>query len=566
MPVKSLEAITDPKILLKKYWGHNQFRPLQEKIINNVLSKKDSLVIMPTGGGKSLCYQLPSLVFGGVTLVISPLIALMKDQVDALKAKGISATFINSTLSVDEIDEIKGDLLGGKTKLLYIAAERYSSLVFQIFLAKLKIDLIAVDEAHIISEWGHEFRPDYRKLESLRHNFPQTPIVALTATATVLVRSDIIQQLHLNDPGIYTSGFNRPNLTYKVEPKRKSIEKLLKLLRKHRTAIVYCFSRNDTEDMAARLQAQGLKARPYHAGIDDDAKDKTQEMFLRGEINVVVATIAFGMGIDKPDIRLVAHMDFPKSIEGYYQETGRAGRDGNPSECILFYSYGDKKKQDYFIDKTEDIKEKARAKRRLSDIINYCHTKLCRRVFLLNYFGEEYKKESCGNCDNCVDKTIEYFDATIITQKILSAVHRTRQRFGVTHIVDILVGQSNNNVTKYDHDKLSVFGIAKKHSDIELKSIIRDLIIKNLIYVSGDVYPTLSLTKKGADFLRQNKTITLPKNSRKAIARNKSKPYSRNYRRPYKQTKSEYYSTFDDKPKLIKRNRSKANRDEYWWE
>lgn len=392
------------KNALRKYFGYEEFRPLQQEIIERVLDGKDCVVLMPTGGGKSLCFHLPALMLEGIVIVISPLISLMKDQVDALNKKGISAELINSTLSQAEIVNVMNQAKTGKIKILYIAPERLSVPVFENFLHNLKISLIAIDEAHCISEWGHDFRPDYRNLKFLRKKFPKVPIIALTATATSKVREDIVKQLDLDDPKIYISSFNRPNLSYEVLPKKDSLGLILALLKsyKDKSAIIYCFSRNDTENLVNNLNRHGYKSAPYHAGLNTDTRKENQDKFIKDEIQIIVATIAFGMGIDKPDVRLVIHHSLPKSIEGYYQETGRAGRDGLPSRCILLFSYADKFKQDYFIRGITDDAEKKNAQENLSQIVKYGNLYTCRRKFLLQYFNEDYTKFNCGNCDKCV--------------------------------------------------------------------------------------------------------------------------------------------------------------------
>lgn len=392
------------KTILKKHFGYEEFRPLQEEIIGLVLAKRDCVVLMPTGGGKSLCFQLPALMMEGVAVVVSPLISLMKDQVDALRANGIGADFINSTLSQNEISDVMDRAKTGKIKILYVAPERFTVFGFEKFLHSLKISLIAIDEAHCISEWGHDFRPDYRNLKLLRSKFSAIPLIALTATATEKVRDDIIKQLDLKDHKVFISSFNRPNLSYEVLPKKDSLKSILALLENYRneSVIIYCFSRSDTETMVANLNKYGFKAEAYHAGLDANKRKDNQEKFIRDEINIIVATIAFGMGIDKPDVRLVIHHSLPKSIEGYYQETGRAGRDGLPARCVLFFSYADKFKHDYFIRNTADETERKKAQEKLDHVLQYGNLYGCRRKFLLRYFNEKYEQTNCGNCDGCV--------------------------------------------------------------------------------------------------------------------------------------------------------------------
>ena len=393
------------KELLKKYFGYDEFRPLQEEIINNTLKRNDSLVLMPTGGGKSICYQIPALKFEGLTLIISPLISLMKDQVDGLKANGINAEYINSTLNNLELEKIQDKIKRKEVKLLYIAPERLALEEFKIFLSPLKISLIAIDEAHCISEWGHDFRPDYRNLKSLKIFFPETPIIALTATATERVRQDIINQLDLRNPKVFISSFNRKNLNLMVVEKKNAIDKIVKLLKEYKdeSAIIYCFSRKDSENIAEILKNKGFDALPYHAGLDTQTRKNNQELFIKNKVEIIVATIAFGMGINKPNVRLIVHHTFPKTIEGYYQEIGRAGRDGLPSDCILFYSRGDKRKHEFFIDKLNDETAKINAETKLKQVMRYCEDKSCKRKHILRYFGEDFKDLNCGACDSCLN-------------------------------------------------------------------------------------------------------------------------------------------------------------------
>ena len=391
---------------LKKYFGYEEFRPLQEEIITRVLAGDDCVVLMPTGGGKSLCFQLPAIMSDGIAIVISPLISLMKDQVDALKANGVTADFINSTLTQEEVTDIMIKAKTGKLKILYIAPERLSVQGFDNFLNSLSISLIAIDEAHCISEWGHDFRPDYRNLKILRDKFPSIPIIALTATATEKVREDIVRQLNLGRAKVYISSFNRPNLSYEVLPKKDSLKTIVSLLNSYKdeSVIIYCFSRNDTEKLVENLKIYGFKALPYHAGLDAEKRKENQEKFIRDKVNIMVATIAFGMGIDKPDVRLVIHHSLPKSVEGYYQETGRAGRDGLPARCVLLFSYADKFKHDFFIRNMANPEEKKKSEENLEQVLKYGDLNGCRRRFLLRYFNEVCEKKNCGNCDGCMER------------------------------------------------------------------------------------------------------------------------------------------------------------------
>ncbi|HIG93997.1 MAG: ATP-dependent DNA helicase RecQ [archaeon GW2011_AR13] len=393
------------KEVLKRYFGYDEFRYPQEEIIKSVLEKKDVFAILPTGGGKSLCYQIPALKLKGITLVISPLIALMKDQVDNLKSKGIPAEFINSSLAIDELAEIQFRILTGEIKMLYIAPERLALESFRNFLKSANISLIAIDEAHCISEWGHDFRPSYRELKNLRETFPNISIIALTATATPKIQNDICKQLSLIDPKIFISSFDRKNLSFIIIKKRDAFPKLVDLLRKHEegSSIIYCFSRNEVEKISGKLNAKGFNVLAYHAGLNSNIRKFHQEQFIQNKVKIVVATIAFGMGIDKPDVRLVVHYSFPKTMEGYYQEIGRAGRDGLESDCVLFYSKSDLYKHEFFIDKIDDEQMKENAKKKLDVVIGYCNTNKCRRRFLLNYFGEKFLEDNCKGCDNCLN-------------------------------------------------------------------------------------------------------------------------------------------------------------------
>ncbi len=509
-------ADSDLVSALKRRFGHDGFLPHQEDVIRNVLAGSDSLVLMPTGGGKSICYQLPAVLLDGVALVVSPLIALMKDQVDALRSKGVRAAFINSTMTQAEVSRVQVDSYHGRLDILYVAPERLLMPRFSDFLHAVKPSLIAIDEAHCISEWGHDFRPDYRNLQALRDWFPDTPVIALTATATERVRGDILHQLRMPKAQRFVSSFNRPNLTYRVIPKRRSFEKLDAMLKKlgDGSAIVYCFSRKDTEDLASRLSGKGFRALPYHAGLEDSVRRQTQERFISGEIPIIVATIAFGMGVDKPNIRLVVHYDLPKTIEGYFQETGRAGRDRQPSECVLFFSYRDKMKQDYFIDQIESAPEREAAKQRLAKMVEYGAGRTCRRRFLLDYFGEQLAQDNCVACDHCLAKDMPSpvgvaYNGTVTAQKVLSAIIRTGERFGVSYVVDVLRGSRAKRVLDLGHDRLSVHGISRDTSKDELIDIADQLIERGLVARATGEFPTLSVTPDGRKFLSGRETIEL---------------------------------------------------------
>ncbi|MDD3006724.1 MAG: DNA helicase RecQ [Candidatus Pacebacteria bacterium] len=500
------------KTLLKQYFGYDQFRPLQEEIIQNVIEKNDTFVLMPTGGGKSLCYQLPALKFKGITLVVSPLIALMKDQVDALQSCGIRAEFINSSQSAGEIREIYEEVESDEIKILYIAPERFALKIFQSWVKSLPVSLIAIDEAHCISEWGHDFRPEYRNLRHLRKLFPDVPLIALTATATDKVREDIVNQLDLQEAKLFISSFNRENLNLSVVEKKNAFPKLLNILEKYRdeSCIIYCFSRKETEKIAEKLTGNGFKACAYHAGLTKEKRKKAQDRFIKDKVNVIVATIAFGMGIDKPDVRLVVHYTYPKTLEGYYQEIGRAGRDGLPSDCVMFYTYADTRKHEFFINQIYDQDLKSRAEEKLGEMMTYGELTTCRKKYILRYFGENFEKDNCGGCDICLaDRVI--FDATIIAKKIISAVVRTENRFGKGYIAEVLRGKKSQKISANGHDKLSVFGIVEDFSENELGQIINHLV--GLEYLRKDIgkYPTLGITRKGVEFLKGSEILEIPK-------------------------------------------------------
>jgi ATP-dependent DNA helicase RecQ len=505
----------DSEGALKKYFGYDAFRPLQQEIIDDALSNRDVFALLPTGGGKSLCFQLPALLRNGLTIVVSPLIALMKDQVDALRTSGIAATFLNSTLAGSESRERLRGLDRNQFRLLYVAPER---LMMENFLERAlnwNIGQIAIDEAHCISEWGHDFRPEYRELKQLRTHFPDVPIMALTATATERVRDDIIKQLKLDAPRCYVASFNRPNLTYRVVAKSSTYQQVLDFIRvrPNESGIVYCASRKSADALAEKLTKDGIKALPYHAGMESRERTRNQEAFLRDDARVITATIAFGMGINKPNVRFVIHHDLPKNIEGYYQETGRAGRDGLPSECVLLFSVGDVVKQRRFIEEKSESEQRI-AHQQLRTMVAYAETRHCRRATLLRYFGEEFSQSSCNGCDNCLEPR-ETFDGTIPAQKFLSCVHRVQARqgfgFGLNHIVEVLIGGTNDAIKKRGHDQLSTFGIGADLKREQWQRIGRELLRLGLVEAAPGKFATLSVTNAGMMALRQRTPITLTK-------------------------------------------------------
>ena len=530
--------------LLKQYFGFTSFRPLQEEIIRDSLAGKDVFALLPTGGGKSLCFQLPALVRDGLTVVVSPLIALMKDQVDALQAAGVPATFLNSSLAAEASRSRLRALHKGEFRLLYVAPERLMLSGFLSDLQKWNVQLIAVDEAHCISEWGHDFRPEYRQIAELRELFPRVPFMALTATATGRVRADIVTHLKLREPGCYVASFNRPNLTYRVLPKNKPYDQVLDFLRAHPndSGIVYCQSRKSAERVAANLTEDGVPAKPYHAGLTPKDRSEHQELFLRDDVRVICATIAFGMGINKPNVRFVIHYDLPKNIEGYYQETGRAGRDGLPSECILLFSAGDVVKQIQFIDEKPDAQEQKIARKQLQQMVHYAECAACRRRELLAYFGEAFGVSSrssrdglgplgtdaeppegatpnsapanCGACDNCLSPR-ETFNGTLAAQKFLSCVYRIREnaRFGVglNHVIEVLTGADTEKIRKWGHAQLSTYGIGREHSRPEWAAIGRELIRLGHLRQTAEKFSVLELTPEGLAVLKHRKPVTLTK-------------------------------------------------------
>jgi len=507
-------GVPDLLPLLKQYFGFTSFRPLQEQIIRDALAGKDVFALLPTGGGKSLCFQLPAMAREGLTVVVSPLIALMKDQVDGLQASGVPATFLNSSLPAGESRGRLRGLHGGQYRLLYAAPERLMLSGFLSDLQRWKVGLVAIDEAHCISEWGHDFRPEYRQLAGLRPLLPGVPMMALTATATERVRQDIVALLHLREPACYVASFNRPNLAYRVFAKSKPYEQVLQFVsaRPQESGIVYCQARKTAESVAERLNEDGIKARPYHAGLTPAERTEHQELFLRDEARVICATIAFGMGINKPNVRFVLHYDLPKNIEGYYQETGRAGRDGLPSECLLLFSPGDVVKQMGFINEKPDPKEQQIARAQLQQMVHYAECSGCRRSELLAYFGETFEPENCGGCDNCLSPR-QTFDGTVAAQKLLSCVYRVREktRFGVGlhHIVEVLTGADTEKVRRWGHDQLSTYGIGAEHSRSEWGAIGRELIRLGYLGQTSEKFSVIELTPEGLAALKQRRRISL---------------------------------------------------------
>jgi ATP-dependent DNA helicase RecQ len=497
---------------LKYFFGYDTFRPGQKKIIEEALQNQDLLIIMPTGGGKSLCFQLPALLKPGLTIVVSPLIALMQDQVQALQDNGIGAVFLNSSLSGEQVRGREAAILNGQIKLLYVAPERLLGERFLPFLDMVKsqigISAFAIDEAHCVSEWGHDFRPEYRQMKLLRQRYPDIPILALTATATGRVRQDIIEQLMLQQPKIHVASFNRPNLYYEVQPKqRPSYNQLLKQIRSHKgSGIVYCLSRRKVEEISFGLKRDGILALPYHAGMSDQDRASNQTRFIRDDVQVMVATIAFGMGINKPDVRFVIHYDLPRSLENYYQESGRAGRDGEKAYCTLFFGAGDIKIIDYLIDKKKsDEKEQRVARQQLRQVIEYAEGTDCRRTIQLSYFGERLSG-NCGNCDNCrFPKPVE--DWTIEAQKFLSCVARCRERFGMVYIIDVLRGSRKEKIQQNGHHLLSTYGIGKDKSAEAWKMLARSLLHQGLVDETTDGYRVLKLNKLSWEILRSQRNV-----------------------------------------------------------
>ncbi len=507
---------------LHKYFGFTSFRPLQEEIVDDLLSGKDVLALLPTGGGKSLCYQLPALLKSGITVVISPLIALMKDQVDSLVEMDIAATFLNSSLSAEESKARWRGLHRGEFKILYLAPERLMTPGMLEALASWNLSMIAVDEAHCISDWGHDFRPEYRQLSAIREMFPNVPVAAFTATATARVRDDIVKLLRLRDPGLYVASFNRPNLSYRILPRASGLKQILEIAGENSGAsgIIYCLTRNKTEELAESLRAKGISALAYHAGLESGERAARQERFLKDEVSIMVATVAFGMGIDKPDVRFVIHHDLPKNLESYYQETGRAGRDGLPSECVLLYSSADTVRIRHFIEQMTDANEREIATRHISRLVNYCESAICRRVELLRYFGEEYSNlggealMNCGSCDNCLTPR-EKIDGSEEARMVLSCVLRIQRKsgfsVGLAHVIDVLCGSSNEKILRWGHETLSTYGIGRNRTRQEWSQIGRELIRLGLLFQNSERFNVIEVTNEGNEFLRSSVPLDITK-------------------------------------------------------
>ncbi len=497
-----------PASILKDTFGYDSFRPLQREVIENVLAGRDTLAVMPTGGGKSLCYQIPALLFDGLTVVVSPLISLMKDQVEQLRSAGVPALFLNSSLQPEEYQENMAQVRSGNVRLLYVAPETLLTARLFALLSSLKINLLTIDEAHCISEWGHDFRPEYRQLVEVRQRFPQAVCLALTATATPRVRADITASLGFSQSNEFVASFNRENLFIEVQPKREAALQARHFLErfKDQSGIIYCFSRKQVDELAYHLEQRGYKVRPYHAGLEDDERRRNQEAFIRDDVQIIVATIAFGMGINKPDVRFVMHYDLPKSLEGYYQEIGRAGRDGLPAHCLLLYSYSDVAKLKYFIDQKEGT-ERQVAMQHLEAVVRFAEDEInCRRKPLLNYFGEPYAIQNCQNCDNCTAEAADQDDITLAAQKFLSCVKRTGERFGAAHVTEVLLGSKGERVLRLGHDRLSTYGIGAELNKSQWMHLARQLVQMGYLIQESE-YRTLSLSSKASAALKDRTPI-----------------------------------------------------------
>jgi ATP-dependent DNA helicase RecQ len=499
--------IEQARSILKSVFGYDEFRPLQSEIITNILAKNDALVVMPTGGGKSLCYQIPALIFEGLTIVISPLISLMKDQVEQLTQSGVAAAVLNSSLSPESYRRNVNLIKRNEARLVYLAPEALLKTSMLKLLSAVKIECLAIDEAHCISQWGHDFRPEYRRLIEARDYFSDAACVALTATATPRVRQDIRTSLRMDSGSEFMASFNRENLFIRILPKDNPVEQTIQFIRNFsdQSGIIYCYSRKQVETLNNTLANEGFSVRPYHAGLSDQDRHRNQEAFIRDDVQIIVATIAFGMGIDKPNVRFVVHYDLPQNIESYYQEIGRAGRDGLKSHCLLLFSYGDVQKIKYFINQKSD-NEKRVANIHLSTLIRLAESEVCRRIPLLSYFGEEYALAKCNMCDNCLSEEKDFVDLTVDAQKFLSCVKRTGERFGSSHIIEVLRGSKAKKVLQFGHQKLSTYGIGREYSKKQWQQLSRQFLHKGLL-VQDMEFGSLKLTAKGWDVLKGNLEI-----------------------------------------------------------
>lgn len=547
---------TDLKGALKQFFGFDGFRGKQEEVIQNLMAGHDTFVIMPTGAGKSLCYQLPAIVLPGTALVISPLIALMKNQVDQMRAFGIEAGFLNSSMSRGDYEAVKAKAISRELKLLYVAPESLVKEEFIDFLGKIQVSFVAVDEAHCISEWGHDFRPEYRRIREILNHIPPVPIIALTATATPKVQLDIRQNLKMGDAELFITSFNRTNLYYEVRPKVEPVTEIIKFIKKHnnKSGIVYCLSRRKVTEIAELLNVNGINAVPYHAGLDSGTRSRHQDMFLNEDINVVVATIAFGMGIDKPDVRFVIHYDVPKSIESYYQETGRAGRDGLEGNCLLFYDFNDIVKLEKFM-KDKPVSERESGRLLLYEMAAFSETGACRRKVMLHYFGENYDDKGCnGMCDNCRFPK-EKYDGTKHVKQSLSVTKQVGEKFGVNHMVQVLRGATSQQVVLNEHNDLPIHGRGSELNEKAWKSVFSQVIINNYLRKDIDQYGVIKMTQKGHDYLKEPHTIELVKYQDYA-----------DLKKERERVNTEEFKTFDDvlfdKLKKLRKTLAQSHRPE----
>ncbi|MDR3628506.1 MAG: DNA helicase RecQ [Ignavibacteriaceae bacterium] len=494
--------------ILKDIFGYDSFRPLQMEVIQNVLHKKDTLVVMPTGGGKSICYQIPALIFEGLTIVVSPLISLMKDQVEQLRQLGVNTALLNSSLSAEVYRNNFESVKNKKAKLLYVAPESLLKDDIINLLKSITVDCITVDEAHCISEWGHDFRKEYRQLGRFRKIFPSAACMGLTATATPRVQDDIVKNLNMSEPKRFLASFNRENLFLQVVPKQEPFQQTVEFLKDHpnQSGIIYCFSRKQVDNLHEDLSDLGYSTKPYHAGLSDEERSRNQDLFIKDEVQIIIATIAFGMGINKSNVRFVIHYDLPKNIESYYQEIGRSGRDGLRSDCLLLFSYADIAKINYFIDQKEDDVERMSAKAHLAAMVKYAESEICRRHPLINYFGEPYDTFDCGMCDNCLAEEKELIDITVPAQKILSTVKRTGEVFGMNYLIDVLTGNDTDRILSNGHQNLTVFGIGKEYTKKQWQNLANQLVRKELL-IRNLEFGSIKLTERASGVLFKNQKV-----------------------------------------------------------